>query len=118
MRPAPRVVTASVGALAAANADTWATEMGAFSPALPAHSDAGAAPPRTEAQAAQGELPRQCPAILWWRGAARWSLATLWHGYREALNRRRDLSPAHTGIRGTWLETETWLAHLDTVLAA
>ena len=58
------------------------------------------------------------PAGLWWRGAARWSLATLWHGYRAALNSRRDFAPAHTGIRGTWTETETWLARLDTVLAA
>jgi uncharacterized membrane protein len=35
VRPSPRLSAAYAGALAAANADTWATEVGALSPAAP-----------------------------------------------------------------------------------
>jgi uncharacterized protein (TIGR00297 family) len=35
VRPSPRLVAAYAGALAAANADTWATEVGALSPTAP-----------------------------------------------------------------------------------
>ena len=58
------------------------------------------------------------PAGLWWHGAVRWSLATLWRGYRHALASRPDFSPEWLGTRGTWAEKETWLHALDTVLAA
>ena len=34
------------------------------------------------------------PPGLWWRGAARWSIATLWRGYRQAL----DLPPAFSPV--------------------
>jgi hypothetical protein len=53
------------------------------------------------------------PPGLWWGGAARWSLATLWRGYRQAL----DLFPGWPGTRGTWAETEAVLHHLDALLA-
>src|ERR687886_1831234 len=46
MRPAPRVVAAYAGALAAANADTWATEVGALSPAAPRLVTSGRRVPR------------------------------------------------------------------------
>jgi uncharacterized protein (TIGR00297 family) len=46
MRPAPRLVAAYAGALAAANADTWATEVGALSPAAPRLVTSGRRVPR------------------------------------------------------------------------
>jgi hypothetical protein len=52
------------------------------------------------------------PPGLWWRGAARWSIATLWRGYRHAL----DLHLGRAGTRGTWAEIETALHHLDAFL--
>ena len=58
------------------------------------------------------------PRGLWWRGAARWSLATLWRGYRQALAPQPAAHPARAGIRGTWAEQEAWLHRLDAVLAA
>jgi DDE superfamily endonuclease len=54
------------------------------------------------------------PPGLWWHGAARWSIATLWRGYRQAL----DFSPGRTGTRGTWAEIEAALHHLDALLIA
>ena len=62
--------------------------------------------------------PTLRPAGLWWHGTVRWSLATLWRGYRHALASRPDFSPEWLGTRGTWAEKETWLHALDAVLAA
>jgi hypothetical protein len=56
------------------------------------------------------------PAGLWWRGAARWSVATLWRGYRLALASHPALHPAHAGTRGTWPETEDWVQQMDAFL--
>lgn len=55
------------------------------------------------------------PAGLWWGGAPRWSLATLWRGYRLAL-RGPVFHPGRAGIGGTWPEKEDWLHQLDTLL--
>jgi uncharacterized protein (TIGR00297 family) len=46
LRPSPRVGAAYAGALAAANADTWATEVGALSPAAPRMITSGRRVPR------------------------------------------------------------------------
>src|SRR5919199_350827 len=46
VRPSPRVVAAYAGALAAANADTWATEIGALSAAPPRMITSGRRVPR------------------------------------------------------------------------
>ena len=58
------------------------------------------------------------PRGLWWRGAARWSLATLWRGYRQALAQLPAFHPGHAGTRGTWAEKDAWLHHLDALFAA
>ena len=55
------------------------------------------------------------PAGLWWGGAPRWSLATLWRGYRLALH-GPVFHPDHAGTGGTWPEKEDWLHQLDTLL--
>lgn len=58
------------------------------------------------------------PGGLWWRGAARWSLATLWRGYQQALAAHPEFRPTPSATRGTWLETEAWLARIAARLAA
>jgi hypothetical protein len=58
------------------------------------------------------------PRGLWWRGAARWSLATLWRGYRQAFAQHPAFQPGRAGTRGTWAAKDAWLHHLDAVLAA
>jgi hypothetical protein len=58
------------------------------------------------------------PRGLWWRGAARWSLATLWRGYRQACAQQAAVHPARAGTRGTWAEKEAGLHRLDAVFAA
>jgi hypothetical protein len=58
------------------------------------------------------------PRGLWWRGAVRWSLATLWRGYRQALAQHPAFHPARAGTRGTWAEKEAWLHRLDALVAA
>jgi hypothetical protein len=62
--------------------------------------------------------PALRPAGLGWHGATRWSLATLWRGFRDALRAQPAFSPDATGTRGTWAEKEAWPTHLDAVLAA
>jgi hypothetical protein len=57
------------------------------------------------------------PRGLWWRGAARWSLAMLWRGYRQALS-PPAFHPGCAGTRGTWAENEAWMQRLDVLLAA
>jgi len=61
--------------------------------------------------------PTVRPAGLWWRGGARWSLAMLWRGYRQAL-RGLVFHPGRAGTRGTWPEKEDWLHQLDALLGA
>jgi hypothetical protein len=53
----------------------------------------------------------------WWPGAARWSLATLWRGYQQALAQCAAHHPRCAALRGTWAETEGWLHQLDALLA-
>jgi hypothetical protein len=53
----------------------------------------------------------------WWPGAPRWSLATLWRGYQQALAQGAAHHPRRAAPRGTWAETEAWLHQLDDLLA-
>jgi hypothetical protein len=53
----------------------------------------------------------------WWRGAPRWSLATLWRAYQQAFARCAARHPRRAARRGTWAETETWLHRLDALTA-
>lgn len=53
---------------------------------------------------------------VWWGGASRWSLATLWRGYQLAFARLPAPLPRRAAPRGTWPEAEAWLLHLDTLL--
>lgn len=54
---------------------------------------------------------------LWWGGAARWSLATLWRGYQQAFARCPLPHPRRAAPRSTWPEAESWLHHLDQLAA-
>jgi hypothetical protein len=46
------------------------------------------------------------PAVptRWWRGAARWSLNTLWRSFRAALWQAHDFRPCCMGTTNNWLE--------------
>lgn len=57
------------------------------------------------------------PPGRWWGGARRWSLGTLWRGYRQALWGTREFRALWTGTGATWCEKETWLAGLQNAVA-
>jgi hypothetical protein len=92
-------------------------------PAFPPTAVPGAATLHSEWDAARAELcwlrtqldtsgrPR-------WGGAPRWSLRTLWRGYRQALGSCRNFHPARAGTHSTWAEQEAWQHYLDAALAA
>ncbi|MGH7748180.1 MAG: hypothetical protein ACREQ5_25980 [Candidatus Dormibacteria bacterium] len=63
-----------------------------------------------------GRHPR-LTRTLWWAGAPRWSLATLWRGYHQAFARCALPHPRRAAPRGTWQEAESWLHHLDHLAA-
>jgi hypothetical protein len=61
------------------------------------------------------------PAVpsRWWRGAGRWSLATLWRAYRAALWGHHVFHPLFFPSPGNWLEKETLLtSFLNPLFAA
>ncbi len=53
------------------------------------------------------------PPGRWWSGAKRWSLSTLWRGYRRELWGEREFRPFFTGTGGGWYEKEGWLAGMN-----
>jgi hypothetical protein len=54
---------------------------------------------------------------VWWAGAPRWSLATLWRAYQRAFTQCTAHHPRRAAPRGTWAETEAWLHQLDALTA-
>ncbi|MGH2411972.1 MAG: hypothetical protein ACRDGS_16645 [Chloroflexota bacterium] len=63
-----------------------------------------------------GRHPRRT-RTLWWAGAPRGSLATLWRGYHQAFARCALPHPRRAAPLGTWQEAESWLHHLDHLTA-
>ena len=57
------------------------------------------------------------PPGRWWRGARRWSFATLWRGLRQDLWGRHEFRALWTGTGTTWEKKETWLAGLGNAIA-
>lgn len=57
------------------------------------------------------------PPGRWWRGAARWSLGTLWRGYRQALWGTTAFRALWTGTGGEWREKATWRGGLQNAVA-
>ncbi|NOZ27653.1 MAG: transposase [Chloroflexi bacterium] len=59
-----------------------------------------------------------CPG-RWWRGSRRWSLNTLWRGYRAAFWGHRDFRAVWMGTGDNWLKKGDWIAGLwNSVTAA
>ena len=54
----------------------------------------------------------------WWQGAKRWSLNTLWRGFRSALWTTKQFQPLWTQTGDNWWKKETWLAGLDNSIIA
>jgi len=57
------------------------------------------------------------PPARWWGGAPRWSLGTLWRGYRQALWGTSDFRALWTGTGDTWRTKATWIAGIQNLLA-
>lgn len=53
----------------------------------------------------------------WWPGAKRWSLNTLWRGYRAALWGNTEFRATWTITGDNWPNKETWLAGLQNAIA-
>lgn len=53
------------------------------------------------------------PAGRWWSGAARWSLGTLWRGYRQELWGTAEFRALWTGTGAHWWEKEAWVAGMQ-----
>jgi hypothetical protein len=54
----------------------------------------------------------------WWPGAKRWSLTTLWRGYRSALWGSSDFRAIWTGSGDNWFKKEAWLTGLHNAVHA
>jgi len=53
------------------------------------------------------------PPGRWWSGARRWSMGTLWRGFRRELWGREEFRPLFTGTRGGWYEKEALLGGMN-----
>jgi hypothetical protein len=52
------------------------------------------------------------PPGRWWTGAPRWSLGTLWRGYRQELWGRQEFRALWTGTEGIMAENGLWMSAL------
>jgi hypothetical protein len=57
------------------------------------------------------------PPGAWWRGAPRWSLGTLWRGYRQDLWGATAFRALCAGTGGNWAEKAAWLGGLQNAVA-
>jgi len=57
------------------------------------------------------------PPGAWWRGAPRWSLGTLWRGYRQELWGAGEFRALWTGTGDNWAEKGAWLGGLTNAVA-
>jgi hypothetical protein len=57
------------------------------------------------------------PAGRWWRGATRWSLNTLWRGYRQEIWGTQEFRALWTGTGVQWWEKGGWLAGMTNAVA-
>lgn len=57
------------------------------------------------------------PAGRWWPGAARWSLGTLWRGYRKELWGTAEYRALWTGTGSNWWGKEAWLVGMRNAVA-
>lgn len=57
------------------------------------------------------------PPGRWWGGAGRWSLGTLWRGYRQALWGPSAFRALWTGTGADWAEKAAWLGGLQNAAA-
>jgi hypothetical protein len=57
------------------------------------------------------------PPGRWWRGAGRWSLGTLWRGYRQELWGTREFRALYTGTGDDWAAKAAWLGGLGNAVA-
>ena len=58
------------------------------------------------------------PPGRWWKGSKRWSLNTLWRGYRSALWGAGKFRAIWTGTDDNWPKKESWLAGLYNAAAS
>ena len=58
------------------------------------------------------------PPGRWWGGAERWSLGTLWRGYRQALWGLGEFRALATGAGADWWEKADLLAGLQNAVSA
>jgi hypothetical protein len=57
------------------------------------------------------------PPGRWWGGATRWSLGTLWRGYRRELWGTAEFRALRAGTGAAWAEKAAWLAGLHNAAA-
>jgi hypothetical protein len=57
------------------------------------------------------------PPGRWWRGVPRWSLGTLWPGYRQELWGATEFRALWAGTGGNWAEKAAWLGGLQNAVA-
>jgi hypothetical protein len=57
------------------------------------------------------------PPGRWWGGAARWSLGTLWRGYRRELWATAEFRALWTGTGAEWRERATWVGGMQNAVA-
>jgi hypothetical protein len=58
------------------------------------------------------------PAGRWWGGSGRWSLGTLWRGYRSEMWGSHEFRPIFAPIRGGWPKKEALLTGMGNAVSS